>query len=82
MADQWLIKRFRDELRLTQWDLATAANLTQIRISELERGIDEPASFEQDRIVKALVKYSAAHELENYLFQARFRIDEETRNAI
>jgi len=71
MADQWLLKRLRTELRLTQWALAAAAGLSQIRISQLERGIEEPASDEQDRIVEALVKYAAAHELENYLFQAK-----------
>ena len=71
MNEQWLLKRFPKELRLDQSDLDKAAGLTQIRISQLERGIEEPASFEEDRIVKALVKYAASHELENYLFQAK-----------
>ncbi len=72
MTEQWLLKRFRGELRLSQENLARAASIQQIRISQLERGVDEPASFgEQDRIVKALVKYAAAHELENHLFQTR-----------
>ena len=65
-------RRFRDELRLTQEHLAVAANLSQIRISQLEHDVDKPVSFEEQyRIVRALLKFAAAHELENYLFQAK-----------
>ena len=67
MAEQWLLRRFRDEFRLRQEDLASAAGLAQIRISQLERGIEEPTSREMDIIVKALTRFAAAHELENHL---------------
>ena len=67
MAYQWLW-RFRAELGLTQRELGSRAGLSQIRISLLERGIEEPSSTEADRIVKTLVKYAAAHEFKNFIF--------------
>ena len=63
-CSQWLLEDLRKEMRLTQQHVADAAGLTQIRISQLERGIDKPTQSERARIVKAIIKYAAGRSLE------------------
>jgi transcriptional regulator with XRE-family HTH domain len=72
MAKNWLLKDLRTELRLDQTDIATASGISQIRISELERGVgDEPTPEERDSIVKALVKYAIGRGMEMLAFSGR-----------
>lgn len=65
MAEQWFLRELREELRLRQEDVGNDSGRTQIRISELERGIgDYPTPEERQKIVKALVKRAAVRGLE------------------
>lgn len=65
MTKQWLFKELRKELRLKQEEVGGDSGLSQIRISELERGVgDEPSSEERRKIVQALVKRAAVRGLE------------------
>jgi transcriptional regulator with XRE-family HTH domain len=64
MAEQWLLFDLRRELRLTQEDVGRAAGLPQIRISQLERGVDAPTPEERDRILQGLVRRAAVRGLE------------------
>jgi len=63
-SEQWFLTDLRHELRLTQQDVAKASGTSQIRISELERGIDEPTPEERNNIVQALVRHAAVRGLE------------------
>ncbi len=57
MAKQWFLIELRKQLRLNQTDVGNDSGLTQIRISQLERGVgDYPTPEERQKIVKALVK--------------------------
>lgn len=64
MSDQWLLRDLRCELGLTQQAVARAAGLTQIRISILERGVEQPTSQERASILQALVSRAAVRGLE------------------
>ncbi len=64
MAGQWLLFDLRRELRLTQEDVGRAAGLAQIRISQLERGLDEPTPEERNRILQGLIRRAAVRGLE------------------
>jgi len=70
-SEQWFLKELRGELRLTQEDVAKASGLAQIRISQLERGTDEPTRKERDDIVQALVRRAAVRGLEILILQRR-----------
>lgn len=63
-SEQWFLSDLRSELGLTQEDVAKSSGLTQIRISQLERGTDEPTTKEREQIVQALVKCAAVRGLE------------------
>ena len=64
MGEQWLLFDLRHELRLTQEDVGRAAGLAQIRISQLERGLDEPTPEERNRILQGLIRRAAVRGLE------------------
>lgn len=64
MSYQWLLSDLRCELGLTQQAVAKAAGLTQIRISTLERGLEQPTAEEREQIVQALVRRAAVRGLE------------------
>jgi len=64
VSEQWFLFDLRSELRLTQEDVAKSSGLTQIRISQLERGTDEPNNKERNQIVQAIVKRAAVRGLE------------------
>lgn len=68
-SEQWFLIDLRNELRLTQEDVGKAAGLTQIRISQLERGIDEPTPKEASDIVQSLVRRAAVRGLEILILQ-------------
>lgn len=70
-TEQWFLIDLRDELRLTQEEVGKAAGLTQIRISQLERGTDEPTSKERYDIVQALVRHAAVRGLEILILQRK-----------
>jgi predicted transcriptional regulator len=64
-VEQWFLRDLREELRLRQEDVGNDSGRTQIRISELERGIgDCPTQEERKKIVKALVRRAAVRGLE------------------
>ena len=65
MAGQWFLRELRWELNLRQKDVGNDSGLTQIRISELERGMgDYPTPEERQKIIKALVRRVAVRGLE------------------
>jgi len=65
MAEQWFLRELREELRLRQADVGNDSGQSQLRISELERGVgDDPSPEEREKIVKALVKRAAVRGLE------------------
>lgn len=68
-SEQWFLFDLRSELRLTQEDIAKSSGLTQIRISQLERGTDEPTHKERNQIVQALIKRAAVRGLEILILQ-------------
>ena len=63
-SSQWLLEDLREEMKLTQQHVAEASGLRQIRISQLERGTDEPTQDERARIVQAIIKYAAGRSME------------------
>jgi transcriptional regulator with XRE-family HTH domain len=68
-SEQWFLTDLRNELRLTQEEVGKTSGLTQIRISQLERGIDEPTPKEAADIVQALVRRAAVRGLEILILQ-------------
>lgn|GEM_PF-6986203 len=64
MEENWLLRYLRYELSLTQQDLGNLCGLRQIRISQLERGVDTATNEERERIVQALLKSAAGRALE------------------
>jgi len=69
VSEQWFLGDLRKELRLTQEDVAKSSGLTQIRISQLERGTYEPTRKERTDIVRALVTRAAVRGLEILILQ-------------
>lgn len=65
MTKQWVLRELRTELRIRQEDVGNDSGLSQLRISQLERGEgDEPTAEERRKIVQSLVKRAAVRGLE------------------
>ena len=71
VSEQWFLGDLRKELSLTQEDVAKSSGLTQIRISELERGTDEPTPKERNDIVQALVRRAAVRGIEILILERK-----------
>ncbi len=61
---QWFLRDLRDELSLSQAAVAEETNLTQVKISAFERGIETPTRDERRAIVDAMVRRAAVRGLE------------------
>lgn len=62
--EQWFLRDLRDDLRISQSDIAKAINVKPIKISNYERGTEQPTADERKAIVDFLVRRAAVRGLE------------------
>ena len=62
----YLLRELREQLGLTQMQLAQRARVTQPTISRLELGRSSPTASEVQQLARALISLSAAHECEKF----------------
>jgi len=67
--EQWFMRALRQELGLRQEDVASGGGhgLTQFRVSELERGEDQPTDEERDAILQPFIARSAGRAMERLI---------------
>jgi transcriptional regulator with XRE-family HTH domain len=70
-TEQWFLRSLREELRLTQEDVASDSNLTQGKISAFERGAEIPGIDECRAIVNAMVRRAAVRGLEILILERK-----------
>jgi predicted transcriptional regulator len=63
-GEQWFLREIRDELGIPQKQLARAAKVSQVRISNLETGKELPTRSEIDAIVKCIAARAAGRAFE------------------
>ena len=70
MAEQWFLKAIRKELGITQEDLAGAAHIRQIDISNIERGEAEPSDTQIAAFVRLVSARAASRAFEHMILSA------------
>jgi predicted transcriptional regulator len=70
-TEQWFFRDFREDLGVNQAAVAKAAGVTQVKISEFERGTDKPTPDQRRAIVDFLVRRAAVRGLEILILERK-----------
>jgi len=70
--EQWFMRALRDELGLTQKDVARVGGhgLNPLRVSILERGVEPPTDEERKVLLRAFIVRSAGRAMEQLIIAA------------